>query len=374
MAAVDLTSAGFWRSPEPFLLSETAEKVELLRCAGKGPWCLVQTSGTEGRPKWVVLTKEAFLVSAAAVNKHLQASGSDRWMVALPTHHVGGFAIYARAFLSGSGVSLYSGKWDASSFTKVGNDERATLTSLVPTQVVDLVRGGLRAPPYLRVAVVGGGGLSRELGEAARELGWPVMQSFGMTEACSQIATEPLESLRLGFDPDRLEVLSHWQLAVNETDQLVIRGQSLAAGYIVCDDRGEWHWEAIDPVLGLTTRDQVAITSQNSRQWLRFVGRDSEALKIMGELVHLGPLQRKLDVLAIDQGEAVVVPVPDERKGTALWLATTNSDGEALMAHFNAAVAAYERIDRAVRVDRIPRTELGKVKVSELVGLLTKKP
>ena len=90
--------------------------------------------------------------------------------------------------------------------------------------------------------------------------------------------------------------------------------------------------------------------------------------------MHLGPLQRKLDVLAIDQGEAVVVPVPDERKGTALWLATTNSDGEALMAHFNAAVAAYERIDRAVRVDRIPRTELGKVKVSELVGLLTKKP
>ncbi len=80
-------------------------------------------------------------------------------------------------------------------FAEEMNEGAVTLTSLVPTQVHDLVQCALACPPSLRAVVVGGAELDPVLGERARELGWPVLQSYGMTEAASQVATASLASL-----------------------------------------------------------------------------------------------------------------------------------------------------------------------------------
>ena len=92
---------------------------------------------------------------------------------------------------------------------------------------------------------MGGGGLAKDIGLAASELGWPVLQSYGMTEAASQIATEPLSHLLSGFDPDTLEVLPLWQLRTNEHDQLILRGEALAKRYLCQNDDGSWREERI---------------------------------------------------------------------------------------------------------------------------------
>ena len=373
MGAVDLTSASFWRSAEPYVLGDASAAAELVACAGAGDWCFVQTSGTEGRAKWVALTKSGLLAAAESANKHLAAPKNDRWLVALPLHHVGGFSILARAFVSGAAVEHFEGKWNPERFVECCVAKGTTLTSLVPTQVFDLTRAQLRAPSCLRAVVVGGGGLSKAAGEAARALGWPVLQSFGMTEAASQIATEPLDHLSSGFEPDALEVLPHWYLSTTPESHLIIKGPSLAKGYIIAEDAGAWRWHPIDADQGLITRDRVALTTEGQRTFLRFVGRESQALKILGELVHLGPLQARLDALAMSGNQAVIVPIPDERKGTALVLAVTDTAfGESLREKFNAtATVAFERLDRVVKVERIPLTDLGKVRLEELrQGLL----
>ncbi|MDB6139413.1 MAG: hypothetical protein JWO94_2485 [Verrucomicrobiaceae bacterium] len=373
MGAFDLTSAGFWESDAPHVMCNPLHPAEadgLVAFMGPGAWCLVQTSGTEGRSKWVALTKEAMLISAGAVNKHLEATARDRWLVALPVHHVGGFSILARAYAASAAVVHFQSKWNAAQFAQTCASEGITLTSLVPAQVFDLVREKLQAPDCLRAIVVGGGGLSQEVGHAALALGWRVLQSFGMTEACSQIATEPLDHLYAGFDPDRLEVLPHWDVETDAEDHLIIRGASLAKGYASRDGEGRWSWQAIDAAQGLATRDRVALWNHGTRRFLRFTGRDSHALKILGELVHLGPLQAKLDALVMAAGKAVIVPLPDERKGTALVLAMTSGDMEKVRQQFNATVAPYERLDRCVKVQRIPLTDLGKVKVNELADFV----
>ena len=64
------------------------------------------TSGSSiksGR-KWALLSKAAILKSAEAVNFHLRSHCEDRWLLALPTFHVGGLSIYARAHLTGAEV------------------------------------------------------------------------------------------------------------------------------------------------------------------------------------------------------------------------------------------------------------------------------
>lgn len=356
-----VTTAAFWQSAESFALGPGAP----LGHAPRGS-LLVQTSGTEGRPKWVVLAKAGFLAAAAAVNDHLEATAADRWLIALPTHHVGGFAIYARSFVAGCGLAQYEGRWDAARFAQVCDREKITLTSLVPTQVYDLVQQRLAAPDSLRAIVVGGGSLAKDIGQRAIELGWPVLQSFGMTEAASQIATEPLDHLYAGFDPESMEVLPHWQVAVDDEGFLTLRGDSLATGYLAADSMGGWDWQPLGGAL--RTRDRVQIWDHGTRRFLRFLGREAHTVKILGELVHLQPLQARLDALALEHGVAsrcVIVPVDDARSGTVLVLAS-DGDVAGLLPTFNAGVLPFQRLQRFQQVPDLPLTDLGKVRLAEL--------
>ena len=337
-----------------------------------------QTSGSEGVPKWVGLSRAGMLASARAVNAHLECTRADRWFIALPLHHVGGFSILARCHESGASFFHANEKWDALRFAAVCQEHGITLASLVPTQVYDLVQSGFECPPGLRAIVVGGGGLSKELGTRALELGWPVLQSYGMTETASQVATEPLEHLRAGFDPDSLEVLPCWTVETTTEDALIVRGAPLAMGYAIKRDTG-WHWEAIDAEAGLTTRDRVQVWWHGTRRFLRFLGRESSFVKVLGELVNLPALQQRLEDMLIASGgdprTTLVWPVPDARKDTRLLLVGSASAEslEQLRVRFNEGMPGYERLDAAIAVPEIPRTALGKVdggRMAEMVGNL----
>ncbi|WP_050027354.1 AMP-binding protein [Verrucomicrobium sp. BvORR034] len=337
--------------------------------------CYFKTSGSEGVPKWVGLSREGMLTSARAVNEHLESASQDRWLVALPTHHVGGCSILARCHASRAAWSFLEGKWDAVRFADQCAAEGIALVSLVPTQVYDLVASRLPAPDTLRAIVVGGGGMNREVALRALELGWPVLQSFGMTETASQIATEPLEHLRAGFDPDSLEVLSCWQLGTDETDRLTVRGSALAKGYMVLRE-GAWQWEPIDAEAGLATRDRVQIWHHGARQFLRFLGREASFVKVLGELVSLPELQARLEKICLETGLApascVIWPVADERQETRLMMIGEVDARrlEELRVQFNEGVPGYRRLSEVRGVAAIPRTGLGKVDRVRLEVLL----
>ena len=338
-----------------------------------------QTSGSEGVPKWVGLSRDGMLASARAVNVHLESTGVDRWLIALPLHHVGGFSILARCHESGASFFHTLEKWSASRFAELCQEQRITLASLVPAQVYDLVQSNLESPSCLRAIVVGGGGLSKELGTRALELGWPVLQSYGMTETASQVATEPLEHLRAGFDPDSLEVLPCWTVETTPEDALIVRGAPLAAGYAIKREAG-WQWEVIDANAGLTTRDRVQVWWHGTRRFLRFMGRESSFVKVLGELVSLPALQQRLENMMVSAGgdprTALVWPVADARKDTRLLVIVEGeSDAaalESIRVRFNQDAPGYERLDAVIVVPEIPRTALGKVDASRMGDMVKK--
>jgi O-succinylbenzoic acid--CoA ligase len=335
-----------------------------------------QTSGSEGVPKWVGLSRESMLISARAVNAHLEAKPQDRWMIALPLHHVGGFSILARCFASGASWMQMEGKWNPQTFVELCAAENVTLTSLVPTQVYDLVTAKLHGPRSLRAIVVGGGALEKSVGMRAQELGWPVLQSYGMTEAGSQIATEPLDHLYQGFDPERLEVLPIWKLATDETGTLTVRGEALAKGYAVRRDAG-WEWEPIDNAAGLMTRDRVQLWMHGTRQFLGFLGRESSFVKIKGELVSLVELQKRVDAAAapfgLQHGAVVLWAEPDARDETRLVLVGEASEEvlDNIVTVFNEKARRFEHLHETRPVEAIPRTALGKLDRPALEALLT---
>ena len=342
-----------WRSEESHLLlnprmpREEQRRLESYVVPLKGHVWLA-TSGTSGALKLTALSKKALLASAAAVNKHLQSDAKDVWCCVLPTFHVGGLGIHARALLSGARV--ITDAWDPARFASNGE---ITLASLVPAQVADLVRLGLGAPRSLRAVVVGGGALEAGLREQAGVLGWPLLPSYGMTECSSQVATARPGSAEL-------VLLEAFEARTEKDGRLAFRGAPLLTGYgtaggFVDPKRRGWF---VTEDLGRIRGEVVEIT-----------GRLGAFVKIGGESVDLARLDTIVEAIA--GPHAAVLAVPDARLGQVIHLVVDAvADAEAVEAAFVERVHPFERPRRVHRVREIPRTPLGKLIRATLLKLL----
>lgn len=329
----------------------------------------IATSGSSrGVGRWVGLSREAVLASARAVNHHLQVQSGDVWINVLPTYHVGGLGIFARAFISQSEVvDMSFTKWSAPEFWRELQTHKATLTSLVPTQVFDLVSAGLTSPPHLRAVVVGGGALSPALYLAARDLAWPLLPSYGLTECASQVATASLASLQKStlqnFIPE-LEVLSHVQTKVDSDQVLSLKSPALLTGYAHYAG-GKWQLDDPKQDNWFTTEDRADLEGAHLRPY----GRKDSQVKILGELVDLEKLNEILSQLLLNyKVEAVLNPCADERRGWRLDLVVKGplTEAEKLWQAFNEAVAPFERTHGLYLVNEIPKSALGKPLLTQL--------
>ena len=288
----------------------------------------VATSGSTGEIKLVALSKNAILASAAAVNERLEVTSRDVWADVLPTFHVGGLGVYARCHLAGARVLPMP--WDPRAFA----ESEATIASLVPAQVQDLVSAKLKPSPTLRAILVGGGIFNVAHSE------WPTLPSYGMTECCSTIAINDA-------------LLGHIDARREDDGRLAFRGPSLFTGYAT--ERG-----LIDPKIDgwFVSEDLGEVDGRT----LRVSGRAGDFVKIGGESVDLKRLDRILHELAGD--DAAIVAVADERLGHVIHLATTIEPSFADA--FNERVHPFERIREVHRVASIPRSPLGKLLRAQL--------
>jgi O-succinylbenzoic acid--CoA ligase len=229
--------------------------------------------------------------------------------------------------------------WDPRKF----GESEATLASLVPAQVKDLVAAGLRPSSHLRAILVGGGAFDpREAG------GWPALASYGMSECGSTISIDG-------------QLLSHIDARREADGRLAFRGPSLFTGYAT--ENG-----LVDPKIDgwFTSEDLGDVDGRR----LTVQGRASDFVKIGGESVDLNRLDRILHDLAGD--DAAIVAVPDARLGHVIHLATTIDASFADA--FNERVHPFERIREVHRVNVIPRSALGKLLRAELMKAVASPP
>ena len=327
-----------------------------------------ETSGSTGEAVGIVHCEEALRISAAAVNRHLEVDGGSCWALALPRRHVGGCGVVVRAEVAGCRFVEWTGRWESRGFAAWLAGTGATHLSLVPTQVHDLVRAGCRAPGSLRAVVVGGGRLGDAAGRAARELGWPVLASYGLTEAASQVATASLGSLGDRFSSDFLPVLPIWELRAGADGIVDLRGDSLFLGRVevgaggrrrFIPREGEW----------FKTRDLGSVDGAGR---LTVRGRVDQFVKILGELVDPLAVEDSLESMNAGElrGRIAVVAVPDSRAGHRL-VAVRESGVDPVAAEksgaaWNGRCPGYARVAEWIDVGKIPRSPLGKVLRKEM--------
>ncbi len=200
-------------------------------------WAVLFTSGTTGQPKGARLPVRALLASAAASRANLGGSEEDRWLCNLPLFHVGGLAMVVRCAVDGAALVLHR-RFDALQTARALSQGGITHASLVARTLTLALEAGAR-PGVLRAVLVGGGPLAPELASKARAAGFPVLQTYGLTEACSQVATErPGEADGITAGPAlpgvelRIVKVDGQAAGVGEAGDIDVRGPTLMAGYL----------------------------------------------------------------------------------------------------------------------------------------------
>ena len=155
------------------------------------PVVVILTSGTTGRPRPAILSTAALTASAAAWLAALQPATG--WLLALGLGHVAGLGVAWRAALSG--VPLVVADPDPLAIAAaLADDPAPSHVSLVPTMLARLLDAVHDGPPpaTLRAVLLGGGPIPAELVRRALVAGWPIVPTYGLTEAGSGVTALPL--------------------------------------------------------------------------------------------------------------------------------------------------------------------------------------
>jgi o-succinylbenzoate---CoA ligase len=194
---------------------------------------VIWTSGSSGIPRGVELTRDNLLIAARAARKALDLRTSDAWLLTLSPAHVGGLALVVRAPVVGCRV-VVEGDFRTHLFNAAVDEGRISHASLVPTMLHRALeeRGDRPPPERFRCLLLGGAGAPEALLARARNSGFPVALTYGMTETSSQVATAPPDLVRR--KPGTVGVpLPGMQVRVpREGGEILVRGPLVALRYL----------------------------------------------------------------------------------------------------------------------------------------------
>ena len=226
----------------------------------EGSGVVIGSGGSSGGRKWCLQSWENLEQSASSCADWLQAIGVDpssvRLVNPLPSHHMGGLMPQIRARQWQAPLVAIAPelmKSPGALLERHGNLNRSgrdAVISLVPTQLQRLLGdpSGCSWLQQFRLLWIGGGPLSTELANQARQLQLPLSPCYGSTETAAMVcATNPAQFLA-GHNSCG-EPLSDVELQLEPTSGAVaVKTRRLSPGWLkgeqvqpFADAGGWWH-------------------------------------------------------------------------------------------------------------------------------------
>ena len=311
---------------------------------------LVPTSGTTGQPKLVALSHRAFIASAQMNAANLGARDDDRWLLCMPLWHVGGLSILSRAVLARACVVLApEGSFDAQTVLSMCEEHRVTLLSVVPTMLERLLDASRDQPPpsAVRAVLVGGAHVPDVVLDRADRAGWPVLTTYGLTEACSQVVTQIPGEPRRGVG----KPLPGVQVRIRD-GVIDVCGPSLMSGYVPGDAQ---------PFLDDGWFPTGDVGKLDDAGYLHVLGRKDDRIITGGENVDPVAVENEL-LRCPGVTAACVFGIPDTHFGQRIAAALVgNYDDATLANHIQTRLAPHERPRSITRVNSLPCRANGKL-------------
>jgi len=330
---------------------------------------VLHTSGTTSRPKRAPIRHRHLVASAANTSAHYQLSEEDISLCVMPLYHVHGLVASALAALAAGGTVVVPRRFSPLHFWPLAWQYRPTWFSASPTlHRMILMRTTNDRPEgteRLRFVRSCSSALPpAQMAEMEARYGVPVLEAYGMTEACHQMASNPLPPGRR--QPGSVGPGTGVELAIMAEDgsllepgtagELVIRGPNVIEGYESNPEANA----ASFPGGWFRTGDLGVLDGEG---YLTLSGRLKELIDRGGEKI--APLEIDAVLEAHPAvAEAVSFGVPHPTWGeevAAAVVLNSPTDEKSLLAYCREHLVEFKVPRHLYIVQSIPRTSTGKV-------------
>jgi acyl-CoA synthetase (AMP-forming)/AMP-acid ligase II len=341
---------------------------------------LLHTSGTTSRPKLVPLSHANIAASARHIGATLALQPDDRCLNIMPLFHIHGLIAAVLSSLAAGGEAVCTPGFNALSFFRSLDEARPTWYTAVPTMHQAILARAARnaesvARSRLRFIRSSSASLPPQvMAELEATFRCPVIESYGMTEAAHQMASNPLPprprkpgSVGIAAGPEIAIMANDGALlGPDETGEIVIRGPNVTLGY-------EHNPEANRTAFAhgwFHTGDQGTMDQDG---YVRVTGRLKEIINRGGEKIS----PREVDEVLMDHpaiAQVVTFAMPHDKLGEDVAAAIVLRDGadtsEREIRDFCAGRLADFKVPRRIVIlAEIPKGATGKL---QRIGLAAK--
>jgi acyl-[acyl-carrier-protein]-phospholipid O-acyltransferase/long-chain-fatty-acid--[acyl-carrier-protein] ligase len=292
------------------------------------PAVVLFTSGSEGKPKGVVLTHGNILANVGQIAAH----GADILRTEdivfnpLPVFHSYGLtAGLMLGVLTGMKVVLYPSPLHYRQVPKLIGETAATLLFGTDTFLVGYARAAAKEDlGTVRFVITGAERVKEETRRLWDPFGTVILEGYGCTECAPVLACNTPAMMKNGT-VGRLLPGINWRLdpvdGIAEGGRLVVKGPNVMAGYMLADRPGT----VVPPADGW--HDTGDIVTMDDDGCIAIRGRAKRFAKLGGEMVSLAAVETMVADLWPDQNH-VAVALPDPRKGEQIVLVTEKPDAD----------------------------------------------